>query len=1254
MAGIGQLLVGREAELQALAELLDGLEPDAGGMTLQLAGEPGIGKSSLLGELAARARARGHTVLSGRAAEFEAELPFGVFCDAMDDWLVGLDRPRLEALAGGLARELAVVFPAFEPLAPDRGPELREERYRAYRAVRALLAATAADAPLVVVLDDVQWADPGSVELMSHLLAHPPRGRVLVALGFRPAQIAPQLSTALAAALRARAARRLDLVPLSAEAAHQLLGEELSGPARDELCRESGGNPFFLLQLARGSGRIERGRALGAGLTTSVPEGVQAALESELSALSEPALLLLRGGAVAGDPFEVVVAAGAADLGEAEALDVIDELLEFQLVNPTSLPGRLAFRHPIVRASVYESASSGWRARAHARVASLLATRGASPSAQAPHLERSAREGDSAAVAVLSAAGAASAPRTPALSARWYAAALRLLPSGSEVEAQRIGLLIAMATALGGSGQLQESRSALTEVLERLPAGHPARVRIVAYCAAVEHLLGRHPEARLRLTEAHRLLADHASPEAVALKIELAAGCSYESRNEEMLSWAAEALTAATELGHRQFELVAAAQVAYARYSLGLPAGEDLDRAVAVLDAIDDTELAGRLDAVLWVGWAEAQLERFERGIAHCQRAIDVSRATGQGAYLLGTMSAQAWALIRVGRLAEADEILAAAIEAFRLAPNAFLPQAVGLTSILGSYKGDLAGAVRAAEECVRLTADDPGQLRARSGLQLGTALIEMGEAERAREAVLEAMGGPELPLLGRAGRCTSYEILTRAEIALGRVEAAEGWAAKAEEAMYGGGLAVDAAAGHRALAAVALARGEAPRAARIALDAGDRAEAAGGPVEAGRCRILAARALAAAGEPDRAIAALERAAGDLARIGADGYRAEAEEALRRLGRPVARRADSAGRGLRSLSASGTRTTAVRAAGAERAEPAGIRELAPGDVFAGYRIEALAGRGGMGLVYRARQVRPERAVAVKVIMPELAGDRDFRARFELEASLAAQIEHPNVIPIYEVGDVEGMLYIVMRFVESTDLRVLLRSHQRLGAVHAARLVSQIAAALDAAHARGMVHRDVKPANVLVTGAHPDEHLYLTDFGLTKRSADIGGITVTGAYVGTLDYIAPEQVNGDPVDGRADVYALGCVLYELLTGAVPFPREHEVAKIFAHVSSPPPVPSAAVPGVPAELDAVVARAMAKDPADRFPAAGELARAAIAAAGSRGSSAGPRGGGPPGRPSVPPAGGDAASEGTVRRGASRKKRRARPGATEAETP
>jgi serine/threonine-protein kinase len=229
-------------------------------------------------------------------------------------------------------------------------------------------------------------------------------------------------------------------------------------------------------------------------------------------------------------------------------------------------------------------------------------------------------------------------------------------------------------------------------------------------------------------------------------------------------------------------------------------------------------------------------------------------------------------------------------------------------------------------------------------------------------------------------------------------------------------------------------------------------------------------------------------------------------------------------------------------------------------------------------------------VALKVIMPTLAADGDFRGRFEQEAALAAQIEHPNVIPIYAVGEEEGLLYIVMRFVESMDLARHLRAHERFASRRAARFVTQIAAALDAAHARGLVHRDVKPANVLVTGAVPEEHLYLTDFGLTKRVADVGrGLTTTGGFVGTLDYIAPEQVSDGVVDGRADVYALGCVLYQLLTGVVPFPRDQEVAKIFAHLNLPPPRASDRAPGVSPEVDAVVLRAMAKEPADRFQSA-----------------------------------------------------------------
>ena len=274
-----------------------------------------------------------------------------------------------------------------------------------------------------------------------------------------------------------------------------------------------------------------------------------------------------------------------------------------------------------------------------------------------------------------------------------------------------------------------------------------------------------------------------------------------------------------------------------------------------------------------------------------------------------------------------------------------------------------------------------------------------------------------------------------------------------------------------------------------------------------------------------------------------------------------------------------------------------MAELQPGTEFAGYRIEGPAGRGGMGVVYRATQRGLERSVALKLIAAEYAADVEFRNRFQRESRLAASIEHPNVIPVYEAGEHEGALFISMRFVDGSDLKSLLQRDGRIEPVRAARIVNQVGAALDAAHARGLVHRDVKPGNVLVT---PDEHIYLTDFGLTKRAHSESALTKTGQMVGTVDYVAPEQIEGGAVDARSDVYALGCVLYHLLTGRVPFDKPTEMARLYAHVHEAPPKPSDEIPGLPRELDEVVARAMAKDPDERHPSAGDLGRAALAAA------------------------------------------------------
>ena len=274
--------------------------------------------------------------------------------------------------------------------------------------------------------------------------------------------------------------------------------------------------------------------------------------------------------------------------------------------------------------------------------------------------------------------------------------------------------------------------------------------------------------------------------------------------------------------------------------------------------------------------------------------------------------------------------------------------------------------------------------------------------------------------------------------------------------------------------------------------------------------------------------------------------------------------------------------------------------LQPGAVFAGHRIEGLAGRGGMGVVYRATHIALDHVVALKVISPALAQDPRFRRRFEEESRIAVSIRHPNVVAIHHAGEEDGLLFVTMDLIDGTDLRGLLHVHEQMDPSHAARVISEVAAALDAAHARGLVHRDIKPGNILIEGEGDDERVYLTDFGLARLVEATTGVTATGAFVGTLDYVAPEQIRGERVDARADVYALGCVLFELLTANPPFAaRDDKVAKMYAHLQEEPPRVSMMRPELPRELDVVVGRALAKDPEERYPSAGDLARAATAA-------------------------------------------------------
>jgi DNA-binding NarL/FixJ family response regulator len=274
-------------------------------------------------------------------------------------------------------------------------------------------------------------------------------------------------------------------------------------------------------------------------------------------------------------------------------------------------------------------------------------------------------------------------------------------------------------------------------------------------------------------------------------------------------------------------------------------------------------------------------------------------------------------------------------------------------------------------------------------------------------------------------------------------------------------------------------------------------------------------------------------------------------------------------------------------------------ELEVGSEFAGHRIEAVAGRGGMGVVYRATDLTLDRRVALKLIAPGLAGDDEFRARFERECRVAASLEHPHVVPVYHAGQEGERLYVTMRFIEGTDLRALLAEEGHLDPEHAVAVIAQVAGALDEAHRHGLVHRDVKPGNILIERDGGAERVFLTDFGITKRHTAGDELTRTGIAVGTADFMSPEQARGGDVDGRADVYALGCVLFRALTGEVVFDRDSDLDKLWAHVHEPPPALLEVRPELPAALGDTVGHALAKDPGARPQTAGELADEARAA-------------------------------------------------------
>ncbi|MEU6192041.1 AAA family ATPase [Nocardia sp. NPDC047038] len=886
-------LVGRSSELLSIGKLLADAQSGAVG-AIAVVGEPGIGKTRMLLELSERATAAGFEVLTGRGAELERDVPFGMVIEALDQKFGALSADVTTSMGPEQFSELATVLPSLSGRGGRNISRLEIERFEFHRAVRATFGLLVRVRPLVLVLDDVHWADPASVELIGHLLRRGLVPGMVLALAYRTRQAPPLLLDAVARASRESQLYEFELAPLTIAEAAEALGERVDSRTVRLLHSETGGNPFYLEQLSR---TVQRGTlapvtAEGAGedRETGIPAAVRATIVRELAGLTDKTLKVLQAGAVASDPFNIDLVTKISDFDEGLVSNCLDELVGVDLVRTTTTAGQFRFRHPIVRRVVYDEAMPAWRFGAHKRAARALAMRGAPLIVQAHHVERSASPGDEEAVVTLTAAGQAVVSRAPAAAAGWFKAALELLPESGGME-QRLSLIVSMAGALAYSGRMHDSRSALEQALALVPVdSFSDRARIIGMIARADHSLGRADEVRDLITTA----LDQTTPgtaEAVKLHLELAENQQMRGQWESAVATAALARAEAETLGDRPLFVAGSSCLAWFTSALG-----DVDQAQMLADSVansvDTDNLSPTpefLDALANLVFTEIALSRFRSADRHAERGLEVSRASGHGHFVGRFMLGAATTKMYFGQLREAQRTIESTVEAAILLGNdQLLASAEAIRCWIETLRGNLSAALTAGRAAVRAANRVPQAHYAwLARACYGQALIEGGEFERGRKEII-SLGGLELPGMSPLARPVFQLQLVNAELATGRIDSAEAIVRRIEDSpltllshkgqAFQGRALVQAASGDFRAAATS---------ARWACEYFDAVEMC---VWAARARIIGGRALAQANDTGAAIRELELAYGILRETGAARFANAAAKELRSLGRRVQRR----------------------------------------------------------------------------------------------------------------------------------------------------------------------------------------------------------------------------------------------------------------------------------------------------------------------------------------------------------------------------